>query len=227
MDEEKALLKSLKPYLMHIACALILVLGFGLAFPAIFIKYFQFKQLDKLALEKLYYLSGWFYSVTAFATFFVVLIAAILAYSQLSEISKSRKLTVIFELSRYYASEEMHKALITVWTYSPEIIEQDWEKLNHRRMVSDFWGTVGWGVKEGLIELNLVYTRFGKSAIDVWDQRLRELEVRLRTQIEQRNPENAGMSDEEIKRLVEYHVDNEGTQSWLSRERKKRALLDP
>src|SRR5439155_16717630 len=79
-------------------------------------------------------ISSYAYTLIALFAFPVIAATALLALRQLSEISKSRKLDVVFELSRYYATEEMHKALITVWTASPEEIEQDWEKRNHRRM---------------------------------------------------------------------------------------------
>ncbi len=166
-------------------------------------------------------MSVYVYTIITFFTLLLIAATAFLALRQLSEISKSRKLDVVFELSRYYATEEMHKALITVWTSPPEEIEQDWEKRNHRRMVSDFWNMIGWAVKEGLIDLDLVYTRFGKGAINIWDQRLRGMELRIRIPIEQNNPENRGKSEEEIRRLAEYHVDMEEPQAWLSREWKK------
>ena len=171
--------------------------------------------------------STYAYTILTFATLVGIFLAAYSALQQLIEITRSRRLAlidVVFELSRYYATDEMHKAIITVWHSSPEEINQDWEKRNQRRMVSEFWTTIAWAVKDGLVELDFFYSRFGSNALNIWDQRLRELELEVRIPIERNNPDNIGKSEEEIRRLAEYHVDREQPLAWLSREWKRKSV---
>jgi hypothetical protein len=90
MEEEKAkreqeLLDTLKSYSPHIAAVFIIILGLGLVFPVIFVKFFHadVNNLNRESLEKLYFLSGWFYSIIGFVSFFVIILTVIAAYQQL------------------------------------------------------------------------------------------------------------------------------------------------
>jgi hypothetical protein len=89
-------------------------------------------------------------------------------------------------------------------------------------MVSDFWNMIGWAVMEGLIELDLVRSRFGP-AVDVWEK-LRAIEVLLRKEriIKFHEPD---LDDEDAERLAVQFVENHQPAGWLYQKWKKRGSL--
>ena len=103
---------------------------------------------------KLSSISTYFYTIIMLFTFPVIAATAFFALRQLLEITKNRKLGIVFELSKIQSTKEMYQALRTVHEYStPEEILSDQEKDFQRRMVSDFWNNmVAWAVLEGIVE---------------------------------------------------------------------------
>src|ERR1043166_489666 len=88
--QEKGFLDVLKLYWPWITTFVVVVVGIGIL-PIIIME----KPLDKNELEKLYFFSGWFYTIIALASFLVILFTAFFAYDNLSEASRTRKLTVL------------------------------------------------------------------------------------------------------------------------------------
>jgi len=87
-EHERYTWNILYPYRYFIAAAVVLVLGSGMGLPLILCKPLQNEENFHSCLEHLYFLSGWFYSVTAFFTFFAVLAAAFFAYGQMKSVQE-------------------------------------------------------------------------------------------------------------------------------------------
>ncbi len=155
---------------------------------------------------KLSAISTYFYAIIMLFTFPVIAATAFFALRQLLEITKNRKLGIVFELSKIQSTKEMYQALRTVHEYStPEEILSDPEKDFQRRMVSDFWNNmVAWAVLEGIVEPEVIRSRFEQAMKDVW-VRLRPLEIAKRIEIERRD--HPDWDDERIYSLAEDHVD--------------------
>ena len=151
----------------------------------------------------------WFYAVTAFATFVAVLIAAILAVHQLSEISKSRQLQIVLEISKIDSTQEMYEALKAVHNYppmSPEDFIKDSQRDFQRRLVSNFWDMVAWIILEELAHTNseLLRSRFEYGINDLW-KKLRPLEIAKRLKIER--DEHPDWTEEERYAAAVHRVD--------------------
>jgi len=159
-------------------------------------------------------------TIVGLLTFFVILGAAFLTLTQVSDIAKSRKLALMQDLHRTYGSQEMGQAVHTVYNVPPEEINSDPEKQNQRRMVSDFWNWAGWMVREKLVDSDLIYARF-QSAPLVWEK-LEAVELIVRKVIERRD--HPSVDDQEIERLAKEHVDGLPA-AWLYRLWKKKHVL--
>src|SRR6266446_7971863 len=151
----------------------------------------------------------WFYAVTAFATFIAVLIAAILAVHQLSEISKSRQLQIVLEISKIDSTPEMYEALKAVHNYSPMLPEdfiKDSQRDFQRRLVANFWEMLAWMILEKLADTNseLLRSRFEYGINDLW-KKLRPLEIAKRLEIER--IEHPDWTEEERRGAAVHRVD--------------------
>jgi hypothetical protein len=125
---------------------------------------------------------------------------------QLSESARTRQVDIVFELSKIYSTKEMFEALRTVHNYrTPEEIIDDPDKNFQRRMVSDFWNNmVAWAALHGLIELELIRSRWEQAIKEVWEK-LRPLEIELRIRIERR--EHPDWDENRRREEAEKHVD--------------------
>jgi hypothetical protein len=179
----------------------VIVLVFGLA-PVPFINRSRYWQ-------NLANWATWFYAVTAFATLVAVLIAAILAVHQLLEISKSRQLQIVLELSKIDSTQEMYEALKAVHNYppmSPEEFIEDSKRDFQRRLVSSFWEMVAWMVLEELADTNskLLRSRYEYGINDLW-MKLRPLEIAKRLEIER--IEHPDWTEDERRAAAVHRVD--------------------
>jgi hypothetical protein len=166
-------------------------------------------------------LAAWVYALITLFTLITIAGAAYIAMEEIQEIDKDRRLNTIFELGRQYATEDMYQALQAVWNKSAEEISADLHLNAQRHKISDFWNMVGWAVKEGLVEIELIHSRFG-NAIEVWDKKIKPVEMIVRRPIEKRD--NPQKSDEEIEKLAADHVSSLlGT--WLYGEFQNHGLL--
>jgi hypothetical protein len=162
--------------------------------------------------------STYVYTIITFAMLLIVFFAGIIAVIQVLENGRNRKMSVLLEMWRYYATVEISHALYIVRNISAEKINADRQLNNQRRIVSHFWNMVAWAVKEKVVDIEFVIAGFG-DAINIYEK-LRDIEISIRKEREKQNYPDLG--DQQIEQLAKYRIDEEWPVSWLYREWKKR-----
>ncbi len=135
---KKSIWDILYPYRYFVTASLIIVFGLGVGFPLVLCKPLHSEEGFRKCLEHLYFLSGWFYSVTAFFTFFAVVAAAFFAYEQMKSMQDQLKQSAAtnYQVSRQSAWSGIFSMTNLINDYiashKDNIIVSDWEGQNPR-----------------------------------------------------------------------------------------------